>query len=180
MESKRDTSLYEGLWKELKNYLNVEIDVEQPENVASNLAYPGGMAAPVRIRLSNTAPTAAEHPRIVFTGISVRVRTTGGLDSVEWARQRQPMKEVSDRPAREELPANQQGYLVHSFVGSEFPETTPGELEWGDSLFPGQSVAYSFYVPVIYVPFVEFGIEANISRRHLFRFEQTLRVRGAV
>ena len=118
-------SLHESLWTELKHYLTIEMEVGQPKSVASNLACPGGMAAPVRIRLSNTAPAGTEHPRIVFTGISVLVRTTEGLDSIEWARQRQPTKEVSDRPAKEEMPDNHQSYLAHLFVGSEFPESTP-------------------------------------------------------
>jgi hypothetical protein len=172
MERKKDISLYENLWQELKHYLNVAMDVGEPQNVASNRGYPGGMAVPVHIRLLNTAPAESEHPKIVFTGISVIVKSTGGRDSILWAHQGK--KEISNNPADAESLDMQQS--IARPWGTEFPTTTSGEQEWGDSLFPQQSIVYSFYVPITYVPVVEFEVEANISRRHFYRFGQTLHI----
>ena len=63
------------LWEDLKGYLKVDAQMDVPTDANQ------GTPVPVRVTVTNTAPSTSDMPRVVFDDISLVVTTTGPMRS---------------------------------------------------------------------------------------------------
>ena len=163
----------EGIWRKFKEYLTVDIDVGQPEMVELEQNYVME-AVLVEVLVKNRAPVGADDPTVVFTGIGLSAtdtRRTAGYNRPEWVRRVTRTRFETEPQTHSENPPT--AYSRISGQG-EFSRLTPDEQQMGDALFPGDSVSYTLIVPTQDAPFAQFRVDANVSRRHLWRFEPVL------
>jgi len=157
--------------EELRSYLKTEKEVGEPTMNERNRS-----CIPVRIKISNTAPNDVHKALVVYTGITVHITLVGHGDSnPKWAHTggiKEHYKLESQRAESAWFPD------VRSYVVGfdKFPKATQDETRQGHVLFPGDSLAYEFLVPVDDLQSYEFHVDGNVSRRHLFHFKTVLRI----
>jgi len=154
----------------LKGYLQTKI-----EDV-------GSAAEPViKVEISNSAPEGPDLPKIVFMGVGLSLVNIGG-STENFASRLKPR--ITRRTKADEIKANatpwendskRKGLLNTPYQrldNNPFPDLMPNEREQGEILFPGDSIIYEIDVPRDLLPYLQFRVEGNISRRYLFRFEE--------
>jgi transcriptional regulator with XRE-family HTH domain len=143
----------------------------------------GSAAEPViKVEITNTAPEGPDLPKIVFMGVGLSISNIGG-SSQNFANRLKPR---TTRPTKaEEIEANvtpwendskRKGLLNSPYQrldNKTFPDFTPNEREQGEILFPGDSIIYEIDVPRDLLPYLQFRVEGNVSRRYLFHCEET-------
>jgi len=155
----------------LKSYLKTQI-----EDV-------GSAADPViKVEISNTAPDGPDLPKIVFMGVGLSLANIGG-NIQSFASRLKPRitrttkaDEIEDKVTPWENDSKRKGLLNAPYQrldNKTFPDFTPNEREQGEILFPGDLIVYEVDVPRDLMPYLQFRVEGNISRRYLFRCEES-------
>ena len=161
-----------GFYHLLRSYLNAQIELigAEPTQV-------------IRVKIQNTAIPFPEWPKVVFMGVGLSLAHAGGdtqafrPSKLKIKISRESEQEVQKTattpwehdPKRERLAKIE----FHRLDSKEFPDTTGEESAHGEMLFPGQSVIYEIDVTPDLLPYLQFRVEGNLSRRYLFRCEET-------
>ena len=152
--------LCHGLGYYLK--VNVELGTHQSAITQRGREFEGVI---VRVNAINSAPECPEGPRVVFVGVRLVMALLQGGGSPQ-GRSRELKVE---RHGPEQPPGRIAKAAIHSIsLGQQMDEITSHERQFGEVLFPGQSLVYELTMPSGEVPYVEFGVEGTVSRRHLF------------
>jgi len=162
----------------LKSYLKTQI-----EDI-------GSATEPViKIEISNTAPEGSDLPKIVFMGVGLSLANVGGNGQNTTSRLRPKstrttkVEEIEANATPWENDSKRKGLLISPFQrldNKKFPDFTPDEREHGEILFPGDSIIYEIDVPRDLLPYLQFRVEGNVSRRYLFRCEETFEMPEAL
>ncbi|MEL7563112.1 helix-turn-helix transcriptional regulator [Dehalogenimonas sp. 4OHTPN] len=141
----------------------------------------------IKIQITNSAPEESKKPRVVFTGVGLSIAITGS-DGASIYRPSSPkvrIKRIPETfkdhtPSSVETPwqndSKRRGLLNKTFTRTDkviFPDITPRESEYGEVLFPGQSLIYELDIDPMSLPYLEFKTEGTISRRYLFHYQDT-------
>ena len=160
-----------NLWQELRKYLKTELEISKPRTAASGYnAFRKLKVVHLKVTFSNMAPEGPDWPRIVFTGVGIGiVPLDKSFDKKpHWASIDAHMKQYGHRKK----------YYITGSEGNNkfFEELTEEERADGFFLFPGDSWTYELYVPVKDIPNYDFYVEASVSRRHLFHYQEKLTI----
>lgn len=164
-------------YKLLRSYLNTKI-----ERIGSELA------PIIKIEICNTAVASPDWPKIVFIGVQLELAHTGG-DTGGFRRSvlkprmiRKPEEKTCDIPAtpwqndskREGLLKIEYSRIKNNEITSSsgLSDITPDEMQQGEVLFPGQAIIYEIDVTSELLPYLQFKVNATVSRRHLFHGEE--------
>ena len=166
------TQLAVDLWRQLREYLQVEMEVGPKEMIAF---YQGVgrshelEAVNVKVEVSNRAPAGPDYPNTVFLGVGLSagdLRRTSGRNIPSWLRDIRTYK-VEDS-------VSQQTTFVRAVSEQHYRDVTSDEKRFGDVLFPGQSIKYEVNIPFEDYPHFGLRVEGGVSRRHFFRCEHML------
>ena len=160
------------LWRELGQYLIVAFEVGYPTKFEDSHRRATFDVVPVAVHIENSAPDLPDWPSIIFMGISLRSKYTKTLNPnfSDWSRTLSTTR--PDRSDPRQNPDHQTG--AKRLTGAEFQPITNQEEQWGDVLFPGESMTYEISVPTDVMPYIEFHVDAGVSRKLLFRYERHL------
>jgi hypothetical protein len=173
-------SSYPHFYRQLRSYLKTQMELSSFESTPKETGRQQALAK-VKVMVSNTAPALSDWPKVVFMGVGLSVMSLGETRNTSSHRFAVRKVEADEAQALPGTPWQQDDKFkglsqtrYHRVHGQDFPDATPDERTHGEVLYPGQSVIFEMDVPPQVIPYLQFQVDATVSRRHLFHHQETL------
>lgn len=166
-----ETSLCTALWQDAPRFLQTKIEYGTPVMKRRKADSREVEVVPVKIMVTNTAPADSNSASIVFTGISLTFVESKCGSFMNHHLNRWLRECHASLPQRRDIPIPRQ-----AITGEPFPRTTSDEERHGAILFPGECVTYDLFIPVAAKGAGQFLVDASLSRRHLFHYQDTFEI----